>query len=157
MDGFLLLFDLAKGLYIAVDTAHGNKAQCRQIADRVRRIMAELQSLDAGHQHTFAVSATGAALTQTLQAAVALCEGFKKKKWLTRVFSSGDHAAQVAEIQARLDRVVADAHLGASLDEAARARAREQDAADARALVEQLREEQRSGFDNLKTGQGQRE
>jgi hypothetical protein len=155
-DGFLFLLDLAAAVYSAVDTAHGNRQQCALVAERVRRVMDELNRLSPGDQRQFSASPTGSALAQTLQAAAALCGQFERKSWLKRVLSSSEHAAQFADIQSRLDRVVADANLAATLGTATRQRAQEQDAADAHVLTAMLLSEQRAGFSNLAAGHGRR-
>lgn len=155
-DGFLFLLDLAAAVYAAVDTAHGNRQQCALVAERVHRIMDELSHLSPGDQRLFSASPCGSALAQTLQAAAALCNQFERKSWLKRVLSSSEHAAQFVDIQGRLDRVVVDANLAATLGTATRQRAQEQDAADARVLTVMLLSEQRAGFNNLAAGQGKR-
>ena len=156
MDSFLLILDAAKAVYLAADTAQGNRAQCALLKERVQRMLAELQRLPNGRREAFAASPTGCGLVATLESAAALCSEFGQKGWLARVFSADKHAAQFEEIQRRLDSVVGEASLSVALLADERRAAAKSDADDARKLIEAMQREQRAGFENVQAGQGER-
>lgn len=156
MDGFLLFVSIASNLYVAVGKSHGNKNQCKLVEKRVRCLMAELDKLSSRKKKQFATSPTGNALAETLQAAVEVCGQFEKKSdWLKSVFSASRHAARFEDLHDQLDHVVADAAFSASLGAGERQEAQEKDAAEARALLIKLQEEQQVGFSNVMAGQGE--
>jgi hypothetical protein len=133
MDGFIVLANLAKAVCMAAETAQENKAQCFQLKERVMRIMNELEQLAPKNCQAFVSSPTGDGLTQALKAAGDVCEDLQKKSLMKRIFACTFHSKKIDDIQTRLDRVVADAALGATLSSIARKSAQEQDFGDARA------------------------
>lgn len=106
------IYTIAKLIYDQVQLAKANKAQCRQLAERVRIIEKSLRGLQQVSSQQHFKEALHLLKTKLNECADFISGFSGKKKWYKKVLNAGNHAAAFDEMNAELAKAMQQLNIG---------------------------------------------